>query len=220
MLFFRRSTVIALASFCTAAGFGQTPEVEYFEKNVRPLLVANCQPCHNSKVKSSGLDLSTAAGLLAGGARGPAIAKDQPATSHILTAITYDESLKMPPGAKLKPDQIAILDNWGKLGFPWPGSPAGAQSATATASPSAAKKEFTPEQKAFWAFQPVASSAVPKVKNGKWVRTPVDNFILARLEQKALKPAPPASKTTLLRRVTFDLTGLPPTEKEIEGDSS
>ncbi len=216
MAFSRRSTLIALAAIAalnTAAGFGQTPDqIEYFEKNVRPLLVANCQPCHNAKTKSSGLDLSSAAGLLAGGARGPAISKDHPETSHILTATRYDESLKMPPTGKLKPDQIEILENWGKFGFPWPGLQSGA---VATSGPATPAKEFTPEQKAFWAFQPVKSPAVPKVKNQKWARTPIDNFILARLEEKSLHPAPPAARTTLLRRVTFDVTGLPPTEKEI-----
>ena len=211
MPFFRRSTVIALALLTTAAVFGQTPgQLEYFEKNVRPLLVANCQPCHNAKLKSSGLDLSTAAGVLAGGARGPAIVRDHPETSHILTAVGYDEALKMPPAGKLKPEQIAIIDNWAKAGFPMPG----AEQAAAVV-PATPKKEFTPEQKAFWAFQPVTSPAVPKVKDARWVRTPVDNFILAKLEEKSLRPAPPASRTALLRRVTFDLTGLPPTEKEI-----
>ncbi|MDQ6699272.1 MAG: DUF1549 and DUF1553 domain-containing protein, partial [Acidobacteriota bacterium] len=94
---------------------------------------------------------------------------------------------------------------------PWPG----ADQAAAIVPKAAPKKEFTPDQKSFWAFQPVKDYAPPKVRNEAWARTAIDRFILAKLEEKGLKPAPPADKTTLLRRATFDLTGLPPTEREI-----
>ena len=201
-------TALAVAS---AAAYGQTPEqLEYFEKNVRPVLVSSCQPCHNAKTKSSGLDLSSAAGFTAGGSGGTLIPRDQLESSHLLKAIGYEDSLKMPPMGKLKPEQIESLTNWVKMGAPWPG----ADMSAAVVAP-AAKKEFTEEQKNFWAFQGVKDPAVPKVKDATWVKTPVDAFILAKLEEKGLKPAPPATKTALLRRATFDLTGLPPTEQEI-----
>ena len=206
---FSSFTFLALACF---AAYGQTPDqLEYFEKNVRPVLVASCQPCHNAKTKSSGLDLSSAAGFVAGGAGGALMARDQPESSRLLKAVGYEDSLKMPPMGKLKPEQIESLTNWVKMGAPWPGA-----DMTAAVVVPGPKKEFTAEQKAFWAFQSVKDPAVPKVKNASWVKTPVDAFILAKLEEKGLKPAPPASKTALLRRATFDVTGLPPTEREID----
>jgi hypothetical protein len=207
----RNFALLTLSVAASAVAYGQTPEqLDYFEKNVRPVLVSNCQPCHNAKTKSSGLDLSTAAGFVAGGAGGALIARDQPESSHILKAIGYEDSLKMPPMGKLKTEQIEALTNWVKMGAPWPGAE---MNAAVVAPP---KKEFTNEQKSFWAFQAVKDPSVPKVKDANWVKTPVDAFILAKLEEKGLKPAPPATKTALLRRATFDLTGLPPTGPEID----
>ncbi len=199
--------------FCLSpAAVAQTPEqIEYFEKNVRPVLAQNCQPCHNAKAKASGLDLSSAAGFVAGGAGGALVTAGHPETSRLSKVIGYEDSLKMPPMGKLKPEQIESLNNWIKMGAPWPG----AKEAGAVLPP-APKKEFTAEQKAFWAFQPVRNPAPPAVKDSKWVQSPIDRFILAKLEERGIHPAPPADKATLLRRATFDLTGLPPTEKELE----
>ena len=190
----------------------QTPEqIEYFEKSVRPVLVQNCQPCHNTKAKASGLDLSSAAGFMAGGAGGALVTAGHPETSRLAKVVGYEDSLKMPPMGKLKQEQIESLNNWIKMGAPWPG----AKEAGAVLPP-APKKEFTAEQKAFWAFQPVRNPAPPAVKDTKWVQSPIDRFILTKLEERGIRPAPPADKATLLRRATFDLTGLPPTEKELE----
>ncbi|MDQ2898508.1 MAG: PSD1 and planctomycete cytochrome C domain-containing protein [Acidobacteriota bacterium] len=208
------SALLALPLCATAfaqASAHSREQIEYFEKNVRPVLVKNCQGCHNSKLKSASLDLSSAAGFMAGSQSGPIVLKDQPESSRLLKVIGYEDSPKMPPTGKLKPEEIADLTAWVKMGAPWPG----ADQAAAILPPAPAKKEFTPEQKAFWAFQPVKDYAPPKVADAKWARTPVDRFILAKLEEKGLKPAPPADKMTLLRRATFDLTGLPPTEQEI-----
>ncbi len=199
--------------FCLPlAILAQTPEqIEYFEKNVRPVLAQSCQPCHNAKAKASGLDLSSAAGFVAGGAGGALIVAGHPETSRLSKVIGYEDSLKMPPMGKLKPEQIESLNNWVKMGAPWPG----AKEASAVLPP-APKKEFTAEQKAFWAFQPVRNPAPPAVKDTEWAQSPIDRFILAKLEERGIHPAPAADKATLLRRATFDLTGLPPTEKELE----
>jgi hypothetical protein len=205
-------TFAFLTILAAGTAYGQTPEqLEYFEKNVRPVLVSSCQPCHNAKSKSSGLDLSSAAGFMAGGAGGTLIARDQLESSHLLQVIGYEDALKMPPMGKLKADQIEALTNWVKMGAPWPGA-----DMSAAIVPPTPKKEFTEEQKSFWAFQKVKDPAVPKIENASWVRTPIDAFILAKLEEKGLKPAQPATKTALLRRATFDLTGLPPTAQEID----
>ena len=175
--------------------FGQQHD-EFFEKKIRPVLASKCQGCHNVKVKMGGIDMSTAAAFVSSGA-----------AARLEHVLSYDERIKMPPTGKLPPEEIANIAAWVKLGAPWPGA----------VPPAAAAKErsWSPEQTGFWAFQPVKLAQPPGVKNEAWVRSPIDRFILARLEAGNLKPAPEAAKLTLLRRATFDLTGLPPTEDEI-----
>ncbi len=205
--------LVVVPSLLTCVLQAQTPEqTEFFEKKVRPVLAQNCQGCHNAKMKVAGLDLSTSAGFYAGGQSGPVFDPDNIENSRLLKAVSYDDSLKMPPAGKLKSAELEDLAEWVKMGAPWPGH----DGAVAAPAVTAKKKEFTPEQKAFWAFQPVKDPALPPVKDLKWVQSPVDRFILAKLEQKGLKPAAPADKLTLLRRATYDLTGLPPTQAEIQ----
>jgi hypothetical protein len=188
-------------------------QTDYFEENVRPVLVNNCQMCHNAKARTSQLDLTSAAGFLAGGASGPIFSKDHPENSRILKAIGYEESLKMPPMGKLKAEDIASITEWVKMGAPWPGAD---QTRVAEAQPSARPPvTFTVEQKTFWAFQPPKDPTPPPVKDTAWVRNVIDQFVLAKLEEKGLRPAPPAARATLLRRATFDLTGLPPTPEQM-----
>jgi hypothetical protein len=184
---------------------------EFFEKKIRPVLVNNCQACHNPKLKTAGLDLTSAEGFAHGGQSGPIVVEGNPEASRLIKVVGYGETLKMPPAAKLKEDEIADLSAWVKMGAVWPGVAA----VTAPAQPSSRQsREFTAAEKSFWAFQPVKDPALPSVRDQSWVQTPVDRFVLAKLEEKGLKPAAPADKITLLRRATFDLTGLPPTEKE------
>src|SRR5437773_1890425 len=162
-------------------------------------------------MKTAGLDLGTAEGFQHGGQSGPIVVEGNSEASRLLKVIGYSESIKMPPTGKLKDEEIADITTWVKMGAAWPGAPP-----AAPAPPTRGQsKEFTSAEKTFWAFQPVKNPAPPSVKNDSWVQTPVDRFILAKLEEKGLKPAPPAGKETLIRRATFDLTGLPPTEKEI-----
>ena len=186
---------------------------EFFEKRIRPVLIANCVKCHNPKAQVAQLDLTTAEGFAKGGESGLLINKEKLEESRLLKAISYDDSLKMPPTGKIKADEIAALTEWVKMGAPWPKS-SGAVAESKPAIPKSTR-EFTEEEKKFWAFQPLAKPSVPAVKNAAWVKSPVDAFILAKLEEKNLTPAPPADKLTLLRRATYDLTGLPPSEKEI-----
>ena len=186
-------------------------QIEFFEKNVRPVLVKNCLMCHNAKAKTSQLDLSSAEGFAAGGSSGLVFSREHPEDSRILKAIHYDDNLKMPPMGKLKADEIASIDAWVKMGAPWPGA-----DTTAVVQPAAKPGvTFTTEQKNFWAFQPPLDPAPPAVHDIAWVHTAIDHFVLAKLEEKNLKPAPAADKATLLRRATFDLTGLPPTPEEM-----
>src|SRR6266478_9001780 len=207
-----RFFLTVLLSIAAVPVWSQSPApTEFFEKKIRPLLVANCQACHNSKMKSAGLDLGTAEGFQHGGQNGPVVVEGNPEASRLLKVIGYSESIKMPPTGKLKDEEIADITTWVKMGAAWTGAPP-----AAPAPPTRGQsREFTSAEKTFWAFQPVKDPAPLSVKNDSWIQTPVDRFILAKLEEKGLKPAPPASKETLIRRATFDLTGLPPTEKEI-----
>src|SRR5260370_5099159 len=184
---------------------------EFFEKKIRPILANNCQACHNPKLKTAGLDLTSAEGFVHGGQSGPIVAEGNPDASRLIKVVGYDEFLKMPPTAKLKEEEIADLRAWVKMGAIGPGAATTAAPAQPLRAPS---REFTEAEKSFWAFQPVKDPAAPSVRNQGWVQTPLDRFVLAKLEEKGLKPAAPADKITLLRRATFDLTGLPPTENE------
>ncbi|HYP09275.1 MAG TPA: PSD1 and planctomycete cytochrome C domain-containing protein, partial [Bryobacteraceae bacterium] len=189
-----------------------TPEqTEFFEKNVRPVLAGKCYGCHNSKMKTplGGLRLDTRAGLLQGGDSGKAIIPGDVAGSRLLQAISYQHNLKMPPSGKLPGDQIEKLTAWVKMGAPDPRSDAPVVAA-------ANKGYDFAEARKFWAFQPVRKPAVPQVARRSWVSTPVDAFLLAKLESQGLQPAAEADRRTLLRRVTFDLTGLPPKPAEID----
>ncbi len=186
---------------------------EFFEKKVRPIFAASCQLCHNAKAKMAGLDLSTAEGFQRGGDSGPVVDKEKPEESRLLKVIGYDGVMKMPPTGKLKDHEIAALTEWVKMGAPWPGA---VQPASAANWPkNSSTREFTESEKSFWSVQPMKDTAPPQVKNAGWVQSPVDRFVLQKLEAKNLKPAPRADKLTLLRRATFDLTGLPPTENEM-----
>ncbi|MFN3326533.1 MAG: PSD1 and planctomycete cytochrome C domain-containing protein [Bryobacteraceae bacterium] len=187
---------------------GPTPEqIEFFEKRIRPVLVRSCYPCHSAAMKSpmGELRVDTRDGLLRGGKSGAAIAPGSPDRSPLYQALLHAGPLKMPPSAKLAEEEIADFANWIKMGAPDPRSEA--------AQAGAKKSDSDPRR--FWSFQPVADPPVPKVKRQDWVKSTVDAFLLARLEAKGLDPAPPADRATLLRRVTYDLIGLPPTPEEV-----
>jgi cytochrome c553 len=202
---------LAIAAPRPAVSDGANPTVTpeqaaFFESKIRPLLLESCISCHGKDAEMGGLRLDSRAALLKGGNGGPAVKPCDPEHSLLITAVHQTGALKMPQGGKLKPDQIAVLEEWVKMGAPWPEGAA----AVATASKPEAWRTF-------WSLQPVRTApALPKVKNKAWIRNPVDAFVLAKLETKGLTPAAPADRRTLLRRITFDLTGLPPTTAEVE----
>lgn len=184
---------------------------EQFETKIRPVLAKNCFACHTQS-RMGGLQLSSKESLLKGGNSGPAVVPGHPEQSLLIRALNYsDAKLKMPPQAKLKEEEIADLTDWIKHGVFWPEE-------TGSKAPQSKNGEYviTPEQRAFWAFQPVRLPLIPDVKDKNWVRNPIDNFILSQLESSGLKPVRGADKRTLLRRATFDLLGLPPTPEEVE----
>ncbi len=190
-------------------------ETEFFESRIRPLLAEKCQSCHGPEQSMGGLDFSPAGGLVRkpspDHAAEPIVSRSDPDNSPLLRAVRYQGKIKMPPTGKLAGREIADLARWVKMGAPWP-----KQRPLAARSQPLRRSEFTEEERGFWAFQPVQAYPPPEVRDTKWVRTAVDNFVLARLEAAGVKPAPPVGRLTLLRRVSYDLTGLPPSERDIE----
>ncbi|MBI4902035.1 MAG: PSD1 domain-containing protein [Acidobacteria bacterium] len=193
----------------TCAGQRVDP-VEFFETKVRPVLAKNFFSCH-TQTKLGGLEMTSRESLLKGGKSGPAISPDRPEESLLLQAIKRThERMKMPPppNAALTADEIKDIERWITRGAVWP-PPVGAK----TAGPG---YKITPQQRAWWAFQPVRKPALPAVKDKTWARVPVDQFVLAALESKGLKPVAQASKREWIRRVTYDLTGLPPAPQDVD----
>lgn len=191
--------------------------IEFFERKVRPILVEHCYECHSTKADKAegGLLLDSRDVLLRGGDSGPALVVGDPEKSLLIIAVRQtDKDLKMPPEKKLSASQLADLDAWVKMGAPDPRLSSAVNPSTL---PSRTKYGMSLEEgRMFWSFRPVQDAPPPQVKNTAWPQTSPDYFILARLEQAGITPAPTADKRTLLRRVTFDLTGLPPTPSEMD----
>jgi mono/diheme cytochrome c family protein len=202
-----RSYRAALVLVCAASLEAADSEAAFFATRIRPLLAHNCFACHTDS-RLGGLRLDSREAVLQGGKSGPAILLSNPDDSLLIQAVSYTHSrLKMPPTGKLKEEEIADLRNWIKSGAVWP----------ETSVPNAAPLYvITPERRAFWAFQPVRKPPLASVKNEDWVRSPIDRFILAKLDENGLKPVGPASKQALIRRATFDLIGLPPSPEEVD----
>ncbi len=208
----RIPTLAAIALLASAAPDRAAEPVDndYFEKKVRPILAANCVNCHGPNKQKGGLRLDAKAEFAKGGENGPAVAPGDAAKSRLVKAVAYDDETKMPPKGKLRDADIATLAEWVKGGAPWPDDGTVAKGPDKTF-------DLHARAKAHWSFQPVARPAVPDVRNTKVeVRNPIDNFLLAKLEPAGLTFAPPAEKRALLRRVYFDLVGLPPSPADID----
>lgn len=186
-------------------------QLEFFEKSIRPLLAEHCYECHSGQSKrlEGGLRLDARSLLLKGGDSGPAAELKQPHDSLLMQAVRY-ESYEMPPDTRLKPEQIAALSRWVEMGLPWP------DEKTPAASEAARTFDLQQRKQEHWAWQPVKDVKPPTVKQKNWSTHPVDHFILATLEEKKLHPSAPVDKRTILRRLCFDLTGLPPTPEQIQ----
>jgi hypothetical protein len=199
-----RKAALAILVATAAPALCSEP-ADFFETRVRPVLAKNCYACHTD-AKMGGLQLDTREHALKGGKSGPVIVPGDPGKSRLMLALSYtDAKLKMPPSGKLPDGDVEALASWIKDGAVWP--------AGGKILPT--QYTITKEQRAFWAFQPVANPQPPATKNAKWARNDIDRFILARLEAKNLKPAAAADRRTLIRRAYFDLIGLPPTMEEV-----
>ncbi len=183
---------------------------EFFEMRIRPLLVEKCFACHTQS-RLGGLRIDSHEALLKGGSSGPAIVPGNPEQSLLIQAVSRThERFKMPPQEKLKEAEVAALIEWIRAGASWP------ESAPRTKGGEKTTGFITKQQRAFWSLQPVRKPALPQVRDKRWPQAPIDYFVLARLEASGLKPMQAADKRTWIRRVTFDLTGLPPTFEEVE----
>ena len=177
-------------------------DVTHFEQRIRPLLIENCIGCHGPDKQKGGLRLDSRAGWQTGGDSGAAVVPGKLDTSHLWRAISYtDRDLKMPPKRKLKDSEVADLKKWIEDGAPDPRE---------EVASSGGKTKAARADASFWSFQPPKVIQPPEVKNTTWPASDIDRFILAKLEQNNLSPAPDADEQTLLRRLSFDLTGLPP----------
>src|SRR5262245_35122850 len=185
------------AAYCLGAAQQNEPQ-DFFENRIRPILTNSCYSCHTTSAMG-GLKIDSREALIKGGKSGPAIIPGKPEESLLVRAVRQvDERLKMPLGGRLKDQEVADLVTWIGMGAPWPVH----DKPTLPASGGIFK--ISPEQRSFWAFQPLHRSEPPKVREEDWVKTPIDRFVLSRLEAKGLKPVSPADKRTLIRRATFD----------------
>jgi len=212
-----RRLCFLIAFLGTATAFAQSgnqepssAQLEFFEKRVRPVLANNCWKCHGPDEQEGGLRLDSRRSILAGGDTGPAVVPAKPDESELITAVNYSaDGYQMPPTGKLEAEAIAALTEWVAMGAPWPGEdsqPAGEGNGGGIDLQARARH---------WSFQPITQPVPPKVADHGRVRSPIDRFILSRLESEGLQPAAEADRRTLLRRVTFDLIGLPPHPSEI-----
>ena len=197
--------------FVTLPAFGADDEGHtFFENKIRPVLVKHCYECHSadSEALKGGLLVDSAPALMQGGDSGPSLVKGKPAESLLLEAMKY-ESFEMPPAGKLPANVIEDFEKWIAMGAPDPRTEMVLPKHTAQGIDLEAGRQF-------WAFQPPEAHTVPEVKQTDWPRNWIDHFVLAKLEENQLHPSQPADRATLLRRIAYDLTGLPPSPEVIE----
>lgn len=188
-------------------------ETAFFEKNVRPILVARCLECHGDKKQEGGLRLDSRPALLKGNDSGPALVPGKPDESRIVEVIGYQDTTKMPPRQKLADPEIATLTQWIRMGAPFPASAAASGPALGElATPAGIVKA----RATHWAYQPIGNPQPPGVDDSAWGSNPIDRFVFARQKENGLNPSPRADRRTLLRRASFDLIGLPPTFAEVQ----
>ena len=184
-----------------------TEAITHFEQHIRPILVTKCIKCHGEKKQEGKLRLDTRAAMLAGGESGPSIAPGKSAESLLVEAIKY-ESFEMPPTGQLSAKEIAQFERWIAAGAVWPEK---------IGSLRAGSGMIAPSDREWWAFQPLRKPDVPVDEDDRWSRNEIDRFVHARRVEQGMRPAPRADRATLVRRLYFDLLGLPPTPDEIDG---
>jgi len=211
---FRIFAVVVLLWALPLTGRAESPadtsaHEDFFESEVRPLLLSQCSDCHGAEEQSGGLRIDSLASLLSGGDTGPAIVPGDVESSLLIQAIRQTGELRMPPDSRLNEDQVKVLERWISLGAPWP---VGGRGSASESQHDAAEAK----RRSHWAFQPVGNPPLPLLSDYSWCRNPIDFFVLAALESKGMAPSPRADRRTLIRRVYYDLVGLPPSKEEVD----
>jgi hypothetical protein len=197
--------IVLLTGAWFLSGSACADEPSFFAEHVAPVLRQRCVQCHNPQKPRAGLDLTTRERLLQGGEKGPVVIPGSAATSRVVEMVSGPQPRMPKQGAKLTPEEVADIRKWIDDGAAWPKS--------VVLLDSSQKPRVGPD---WWSLRPLVRPPLPAVKDQAWLRTPIDTFVLATLEAKDLHPSPPADRGILIRRVTFDLTGLPPTPEEVE----
>ena len=213
----RPAALIALAALGLPVAVGAQSPADFFETRVRPVLADNCYACH-ARLRSGGLRVDSRGALLEGGDSGPAIVPGDPDGSLLVLAVRHEiEGGEMPRYADPLPARdVEGLVEWIRMGAPWPAAAPAAVASADLARWATPRREVTAVERDFWSFRPLAVPAVPQPAREDWARNDIDRFVLAKLEEKGLAPLGPTDRRRLIRRATFDLTGLPPTPAEID----
>ncbi len=208
---------IAVLALCASLAFPAeqltSEQIDFFESKIRPVLAEHCYSCHSTKAKKlkAELYLDNREAVFRGGESGPIIVPGKTAESLLIRAIRYEEeSLEMPPKAKLPERVIADFEKWIEIGAPWPSGGDAKIAAGATGF------DFEKYRREHWSFRPIKRPDLPVVADTEWVKRPIDHFVGARLKNAGMRPAPQADKRTLIRRAYFDLIGLPPTSEQVK----
>ncbi|MFP6667610.1 MAG: c-type cytochrome domain-containing protein, partial [Pirellulales bacterium] len=207
---FITTLIVGFAGLLCAAEEPTAEQLEFFEAKIRPLLAEHCYKCHSGRSKKlkAELRVDSHAALLKGGESGPAIVLGKSNDSLLIKAVRF-ESVEMPPDAKLPEEKIAVLSRWVDMGAPWP------KEETIARENDGPNYDWDKFRREHWAFRPVTKPEVPQPADASSGKNEIDRFVLTRLQAANLKPAPPADARTLIRRIFFDLVGIPPTPDDI-----
>jgi len=210
----RSVVALCIAAAATASAQEASPPtaegIEFFETNVRPVLAEHCVECHGPDKQKNGLRLDTREAFLKGGDQGPLVQAGNPGASLLVRALRHEGDIQMPPAGRLEDGVIQAIEQWITIGAPWP------EGGAAPIAKASMDVRIAQSQEKHWAFQPVQSPVPPNVAHPEQVANAIDAFILAKLEANGLAMSPPADRRTQLRRLSYDLTGLPPTDAEVE----
>ncbi len=214
----KRTVVILLAMVCCHAMPLALPgsaaddvpasaeQLRHFEQHIRPVLISKCVKCHGESRQEGDLRLDSIEAIVEGGVSGPAVVPFEGDESLILEAIRY-ESFEMPPSGPLSDEEIGHFERWVAGGAAWTSDDQPLRESTG---------ELTEQDRQWWAFRPVTKPTPPEVPDDDWSRTPIDRFVMRRMHEEGLTPAPEADRRRLVRRLYFDLVGVPPTPEETE----
>ncbi|MCA9103234.1 MAG: PSD1 domain-containing protein [Planctomycetales bacterium] len=202
------SAPAAEATPAADGGVGDAAQIEFFEKEVRPLLVSRCIECHGEQLEEASLRLDSREAVLRGSENGSIVVEGDPSASRLIEAVQYHGDVQMPPDGPMEEAEVTTLVRWVRGGLPWGPSQIAPDGSAADVVASTADSH--------WAFQPITRPDVPEIDDSDWPQGDIDRFVLSRLRTEGITPSAPADRRTWLRRVTFDLTGLPPTMEEID----